>query len=122
MTLLLIGVNHKTAPIEVRERIAISREELPETTRALAAVPGVSECMIVSTCNRVEILAAVDAPNANRPPMASRVSCTGTSALTRRCWRRISTSIATKRPYGISSAWPPAWIRWWWASRRFSAR
>jgi glutamyl-tRNA reductase len=63
MTLVLIGVNHKTAPIELRERIAISREDLPETTRALADVPGVSECMIVSTCNRVELLAAVDSPN-----------------------------------------------------------
>ena len=61
MSLVLIGVNHKTAPIEVRERIAISREELAETTRALAAVPGVTECMIVSTCNRVEILASVEA-------------------------------------------------------------
>jgi glutamyl-tRNA reductase len=62
MTLTLIGVNHKTAPIEVRERIAISRDEMPETIRALAAVPGVSECMIVSTCNRVEILAAIESP------------------------------------------------------------
>jgi glutamyl-tRNA reductase len=63
MTLSLIGVNHKTAPIELRERIAISREELPEVTRALAAVPGVSECMIVSTCNRVEILTALESPS-----------------------------------------------------------
>ncbi|MGB7984340.1 MAG: glutamyl-tRNA reductase [Terracidiphilus sp.] len=60
MSIVLIGVNHKTAPIEVRERIAISRDDLPETTRALASIPGVSECMIVSTCNRVEILAAVE--------------------------------------------------------------
>ena len=58
--LVLIGVNHKTAPIGLRERIAISREELPDATRALAAQPGVSECMIVSTCNRVEMLAAVE--------------------------------------------------------------
>ena len=65
MTLVLIGVNHKTAPIELRERIAISHEELPATTRALAAVPGVAECMIVSTCNRVELLAAVDASDAD---------------------------------------------------------
>lgn len=63
MTLALIGVNHKTAPIALRERIAISREELPEVTRALAAVPGVSECMIVSTCNRVEILTALESPS-----------------------------------------------------------
>jgi glutamyl-tRNA reductase len=58
--IVLIGVNHKTAPIELRERIAISRDELPDATRALAAQPGVSECMIVSTCNRVEMLAAVE--------------------------------------------------------------
>ena len=63
MTLVLIGVNHKTAPIELRERIAIPRDELPEATRALAAVPGVSECMIVSTCNRVEMLASVESPD-----------------------------------------------------------
>ena len=65
MTLALIGINHKTAPIELRERIAISREELPETTRALAAVPGVAECMIVSTCNRVEIVASIESPEAD---------------------------------------------------------
>ena len=60
MTLTVIGINHKTAPIELRERIAISRDDLPETTRALAATPGVTECMIVSTCNRVEIVAALE--------------------------------------------------------------
>ena len=65
MMLTLIGVNHKTAPIELRERIAISRDELPETTRALAAVPGVAECMIVSTCNRVEIVASIESPEAD---------------------------------------------------------
>jgi glutamyl-tRNA reductase len=62
MSLTLVGVNYKTAPIELREKIAISREDLAETTRALAALPGVHECMIVSTCNRVELLAAVDGP------------------------------------------------------------
>jgi glutamyl-tRNA reductase len=60
MTLALVGVNHKTAPIELRERIAISPEQLAEATRALAGVPGVAECMIVSTCNRVEMLAEVE--------------------------------------------------------------
>ena len=60
MTLALVGVNHKTAPIELRECIAIGREQLGEVTRALAAEPGVLECMIVSTCNRVEIVAALD--------------------------------------------------------------
>jgi glutamyl-tRNA reductase len=65
MTLTLIGVNHKTAPIALRERVAISRDDLAETTQALAAMPGVAECMIVSTCNRVEILTAVEDENVN---------------------------------------------------------
>jgi glutamyl-tRNA reductase len=65
MNLLLLGVNHKTAPIELRERIAISREDLPETTRAMAAIPGVAECMIISTCNRVEMLAVVEGQSAD---------------------------------------------------------
>ena len=58
--LVLVGINHKTAPIGLREKIAIGRDELSETTRAFASMPGVLECMIVSTCNRVELLAAVD--------------------------------------------------------------
>jgi glutamyl-tRNA reductase len=60
MTLKLVGLNHKTAPLALREKIAIGRDELAEATRALAAIPGVSECMIISTCNRVELLAVVD--------------------------------------------------------------
>ena len=58
--LVLVGVNHKTAPIDLREKVAIGRDELAEATRALASMPGVLECMIVSTCNRVELLAAID--------------------------------------------------------------
>lgn len=58
-TLTVIGVNHRTAPIAVRERVAIPPGELPEVVRELAEEPGVEECMILSTCNRVEILATV---------------------------------------------------------------
>jgi len=63
MNLAIVGVNHKTAPISLREKIAIGHDELPEAVRALAAVPGVAECMIVSTCNRVELLAVVEDSN-----------------------------------------------------------
>ena len=72
MTLALIGVNHKTAPIALREKIAIGRDELAETTRALAAMPGVTECMIVSTCNRVELLAAVEGDDVSVAAFLSR--------------------------------------------------
>ncbi len=52
-SLLLIGVNHTTAPIEVRERLAISATRLADATRTLAHQPGIREAMILSTCNRV---------------------------------------------------------------------
>ena len=57
MNFHLIGVNHRSAPLEVRERFAISEGQLPEAVKKLAAYPGVEEGMIVSTCNRVELLA-----------------------------------------------------------------
>jgi glutamyl-tRNA reductase len=69
--LLLLGVNHTTAPIEVRERLAIPPARLADATRTLAHQPGVREALILSTCNRVELLtvqeatddAAPEAPN-----------------------------------------------------------
>jgi len=57
MNFVLIGVNHRTAPVDVREQFAIPEARLPEAVRSLAALPGVEEAMIVSTCNRVELLA-----------------------------------------------------------------
>ena len=57
MTFHLIGLNHRTAPLEVRERLAISEKHLPDAVQRLAACPGADEAMIVSTCNRVELLA-----------------------------------------------------------------
>jgi glutamyl-tRNA reductase len=54
--LLLLGVNHTTAPVEVRERLAIPTERLADATRSLAHQPGVREALILSTCNRVELL------------------------------------------------------------------
>lgn len=56
MNLVLIGVNHKTAPLELRERLAISPARLQEATQSLLCVPCVREGMILSTCNRVEFL------------------------------------------------------------------
>jgi glutamyl-tRNA reductase len=56
MRFQLIGVNHKSAPLEVRERLAIPDSRLPDTCRELAAYPGIEEGMVISTCNRVEVV------------------------------------------------------------------
>ncbi|HKF20255.1 MAG TPA: glutamyl-tRNA reductase [Candidatus Angelobacter sp.] len=56
MNFQLIGVNHNTAPLEVRERLAVSEDRLPEVVSTLVKQPGVDEGMVLSTCNRVEVL------------------------------------------------------------------
>ncbi|NYF89852.1 glutamyl-tRNA reductase [Tunturiibacter empetritectus] len=58
--LVLLGINHNTAPIEVRERLAIPAERLADATRTLLHQPGVREGLILSTCNRVELLTLQD--------------------------------------------------------------
>jgi len=71
-TLLLLGVNHTTAPVEVRELLAIPTERLADATRTLALQPGVREALILSTCNRVELLTVQD--NAAQAPDTSDVA------------------------------------------------
>jgi len=60
MKILLTGLNHKTAPVELRERLAIPPEGLAGETRALLSHPGILEGLILSTCNRVELLVCYD--------------------------------------------------------------
>lgn len=55
MKFLLAGLNHKTAPVEVRERLAFEEKALPEALGRLKQRPGLLEGMILSTCNRVEV-------------------------------------------------------------------
>ena len=58
--LVLLGINHNTAPIEVRERLAIPAGRLADATRTLLHQPGIREGLILSTCNRVELLTLQD--------------------------------------------------------------
>jgi len=59
MHIVVVGLNHRTAPIEVRERLAFRAEQLPAAYTALRQEVGLSESLILSTCNRVEIYAGV---------------------------------------------------------------
>ena len=58
MELLVIGLNHNTAPIEIRECLAFPEDKLGEALSKVHALSSVKEDMIVSTCNRVEVYAA----------------------------------------------------------------
>jgi glutamyl-tRNA reductase len=56
MKLLVTGVSHKTAPVAVRERLAFAAGALPGALARLRACEGISEALILSTCNRVEVM------------------------------------------------------------------
>lgn len=55
MTLLALGINHKTASVDLRERVAFSPEKLTQALQQLEAHPEVTSGVIVSTCNRTEL-------------------------------------------------------------------
>lgn len=63
MPVVTLGLNHKTAPVPVRERVVISTDRLDAALSALAQRPGVCEAAVISTCNRTEIHAVL-APEA----------------------------------------------------------
>jgi len=66
LNLVLLGINHHTAPIEVRERLAIPAGRLGDAIRTLMHQPGIREGLILSTCNRVELLTLQEgAPTSN---------------------------------------------------------
>ncbi|MCP5178683.1 MAG: glutamyl-tRNA reductase [Pseudomonadales bacterium] len=67
MAILAYGINHLTAPVELRERISMPEEVLPQFLRGIrAAVPSLSEVAILSTCNRTELYCALDPQDENR--------------------------------------------------------
>ena len=123
MSILLVGVNHKTAPVEIRERLAFNDEACAEGLRRLVDGEIVREGLIVSTCNRVEILSATSSEliefgagqltqlSRHDRPLARRVFSTS-----------ISIAIQTKTPCVTCFALLRHSIQWWSASRRFWAR
>ncbi|HEY3037782.1 MAG TPA: glutamyl-tRNA reductase [Pyrinomonadaceae bacterium] len=65
MSIVLVGVNHKSAPVEVRERLAFSEDACASGLRTLVDGEVVREGLIVSTCNRVEVLAETTSEQLN---------------------------------------------------------
>jgi glutamyl-tRNA reductase len=58
--IILVGINHKTAPVELRECIAFSKEESVTAVQTLLLQPDINEVILFSTCNRVEVLFVTD--------------------------------------------------------------
>src|SRR5215471_6265000 len=68
MKFFVVGLNHKTAPVELREKFAVNSCQLVERARLLKQRENLDEIVLLSTCNRVEIYAAA---SGKRDPKAS---------------------------------------------------
>ncbi len=75
MTLSTIGLSHKTASVEVRERLAFGESEIPSALDRLRQIPGAEECLLLSTCNRTEVYVV----SQGDPPLGETVSFLSTS-------------------------------------------
>lgn len=60
MNIIVVGLSHKTAPIEIRERLAVPESRMGEALSRLCSYPGIKEGILLSTCNRVEVYAVVE--------------------------------------------------------------
>ncbi|HSC71790.1 MAG TPA: glutamyl-tRNA reductase [Candidatus Methylomirabilis sp.] len=60
MEILVVGLSHKTAPIELRERLSVSEQNLPKPLELLGNSPEIAERMLIATCNRVEVYAVAE--------------------------------------------------------------
>ena len=63
MSINVLGLNHKTAPINIREKVVFNRDEISSTLKKLKKIEGINEVVVLSTCNRTEIYTEND--NAN---------------------------------------------------------
>lgn len=71
MPFVVIGINHRTAPVEIREKVVFAAEEMGEALREMTSLPGVREGVILSTCNRTELYCLSDG---GEPPLVDWLS------------------------------------------------
>ena len=64
MHLVCLGLSHRSAPVEVRERFAVGESAIPGFLNPVMALPGIEEAVVLSTCNRFELYAATAGPDA----------------------------------------------------------
>src|SRR5690606_23964853 len=63
-SLLAVGIDHRTAPLDLRERVALSRADSEALLQQLTALPEIEEAFVLSTCNRTEVYLLPREPDA----------------------------------------------------------
>lgn len=127
MNLLILGLNHTTAPLSLREKLAFGPEELESSInmiRAMFGAPacgGIKEVAILSTCNRTEIYCAAEEPSAAFRSLQDFLVQSKHVSLTE-LEEQLYFLVQDDAIRHAFSAWLPVWIPWCWAKRRSSVR
>jgi len=101
MSLLVLGLNHRTAPIDVRERIVFDAVRLPQALGALGTLGGIQEGLIVSTCNRTELYCVADSDGAMLPDWLA--SWSGGNPQLKDCLYRFEGTDAVRHVFSVAS-------------------
>jgi len=65
MSLLALGINHKTAPVKIREQLSFAPDSIPDALKDLTSQDAVNEAVILSTCNRTELYCQLNCDDTN---------------------------------------------------------
>ncbi len=74
LEIVLIGINHRSAPVELREKLNFSKTETEQALLIMQKEPSIHEVFMVSTCNRVEVLVSTDQPEAVKKLIAAYIA------------------------------------------------
>lgn len=120
MSLLVVGLSHRSAPVSVLERATLNADAQIKLLQDTVAAEPAAEATLLATCNRIELYADVDkfhAGVAELSTLLAQHSGVGLDELT-----PISTCTTRTGPSTTSSRWPAGSTRWSWARARSSAR
>jgi glutamyl-tRNA reductase len=101
MSLVVVGINHRTAPVEVRERVVFEPARVPDALRELATLDSVEEAVIVSTCNRTELYCVTESDEATLADWLQRYHGLGSSI--RHCLYHHDDMRAVAHVFGVAS-------------------
>jgi glutamyl-tRNA reductase len=101
MSLVVVGINHRTAPVEVRERVVFEPGRIPDALRELRSLDSVEEAVIVSTCNRTELYCVTGSGEAELADWLQRYHGVGSSL--RHCLYHHDDMRAVSHVFGVAS-------------------
>lgn len=117
MQWVVLGLNHKTVPVEIREKFAMTAESIKSGLRHIHDLEGMREAVILSTCNRTEIYAVLDGSEGRTSLEDFFLTVSGN---TRADAKKNTFIILKVRDASVTFLkWCPGWIPWFSERARF---